>query len=217
MFLVMLLCCFCVFFFFQAEDGIRDLTVTGVQTCALPICRGGEALAASRRAIALDPRMVEAHTNLAAVLMDRDEFDEAEQTLLTTTRLAPAQPQVLCNLAELYRRQGRWDEALRAADEASAAAAEFAAPVLNGIGDEPAARRSALRPGAGGALARSACPANRCADEAHRNLLGGQSHARERSPAFDRVYDIGSATRPPERVVRQPTEGACGIAKRRRA
>src|SRR5438270_12224171 len=29
--------CF-LFFFFRAEDGIRDLTVTGVQTCALPIC-----------------------------------------------------------------------------------------------------------------------------------------------------------------------------------
>src|SRR2546430_3901411 len=29
------------FFFFQAEDGIRDLTVTGVQTCALPILDGG--------------------------------------------------------------------------------------------------------------------------------------------------------------------------------
>src|SRR2546430_8629716 len=28
---------FALFFFFQAEDGIRDLTVTGVQTCALPI------------------------------------------------------------------------------------------------------------------------------------------------------------------------------------
>src|SRR5258708_20870454 len=27
------------FFFFQAEDGIRDDLVTGVQTCALPICR----------------------------------------------------------------------------------------------------------------------------------------------------------------------------------
>src|ERR1022692_4901745 len=26
------------FFFFQAEDGIRDYKVTGVQTCALPIC-----------------------------------------------------------------------------------------------------------------------------------------------------------------------------------
>src|SRR2546427_12848913 len=31
---------FLFFFFFQAEDGIRDLTVTGVQTCALPICPG---------------------------------------------------------------------------------------------------------------------------------------------------------------------------------
>src|SRR2546430_13544744 len=28
-------------FFFQAEDGIRDLTVTGVQTCALPILAFG--------------------------------------------------------------------------------------------------------------------------------------------------------------------------------
>src|SRR2546429_4955872 len=27
----------CCFFFFQAEDGIRDVAVTGVQTCALPI------------------------------------------------------------------------------------------------------------------------------------------------------------------------------------
>src|SRR5437762_8872695 len=26
-----------IFFFFQAEDGIRDTSVTGVQTCALPI------------------------------------------------------------------------------------------------------------------------------------------------------------------------------------
>src|SRR2546430_7478352 len=34
---VLILYCFFIFFF-QAEDGIRDLTVTGVQTCALPIC-----------------------------------------------------------------------------------------------------------------------------------------------------------------------------------
>src|SRR2546430_8402095 len=33
--ITLFLCYF--FFFFQAEDGIRDLTVTGVQTCALPI------------------------------------------------------------------------------------------------------------------------------------------------------------------------------------
>src|SRR2546427_11511265 len=47
-----------IVFFFQAEDGIRDLTVTGVQTCALPI--------------SLDPRgemdytMIGDHVNLAA-------------------------------------------------------------------------------------------------------------------------------------------------------
>src|SRR2546421_9230450 len=32
------------FFFFQAEDGIRDLIVTGVQTCALPISDVREAI-----------------------------------------------------------------------------------------------------------------------------------------------------------------------------
>ena len=31
--------CESIFFFFQAEDGIRDISVTGVQTCALPIYR----------------------------------------------------------------------------------------------------------------------------------------------------------------------------------
>src|SRR2546421_8205855 len=46
MFAILFDSCFCLefyfslffFFFFQAEDGIRDLIVTGVQTCALPIC-----------------------------------------------------------------------------------------------------------------------------------------------------------------------------------
>src|SRR5438046_7219083 len=37
-----LLLFFCFFFFFQAEDGIRDWSVTGVQTCALPISAGGD-------------------------------------------------------------------------------------------------------------------------------------------------------------------------------
>src|SRR5205085_6258823 len=35
--------------FFQAEDGIRDLTVTGVQTCALPIFRRGQGTPAPPR------------------------------------------------------------------------------------------------------------------------------------------------------------------------
>src|SRR2546430_12920287 len=51
--------------FFQAEDGIRDLTVTGVQTCALPIsravpvtfpCPGSPADATARLEAAIDSR-----------------------------------------------------------------------------------------------------------------------------------------------------------------
>src|SRR2546430_5166093 len=41
-------------FFFQAEDGIRDLTVTGVQTCALPICSASRENAAPRSGIAFE-------------------------------------------------------------------------------------------------------------------------------------------------------------------
>src|SRR5438105_7436752 len=37
-FFFLILFFFVFFFFFQAEDGIRDPLVTGVQTCALPIC-----------------------------------------------------------------------------------------------------------------------------------------------------------------------------------
>src|SRR5256886_9708527 len=44
-------------FFFQAEDGIRDLTVTGVQTCALPIyCASKGALAVATEALRLELR-----------------------------------------------------------------------------------------------------------------------------------------------------------------
>src|SRR5256885_12350966 len=39
------MCCFC---FFKAEAGIRDYKVPGVQPCALPICRGGDAAAGTR-------------------------------------------------------------------------------------------------------------------------------------------------------------------------
>src|SRR5690349_24864690 len=52
---------FIFFFFFQAEDGIRDLYVTGVQTCALPICRdviGGERALVGRERAASWRRVV---------------------------------------------------------------------------------------------------------------------------------------------------------------
>src|SRR3712207_7295568 len=54
-----LLCCSAVcvvywFFFFQAEDGIRDIGVTGVQTCALPILFAGDAEEIVRQQTALE-------------------------------------------------------------------------------------------------------------------------------------------------------------------
>src|SRR2546421_12291900 len=45
-----------VFFFFQAEDGIRDLIVTGVQTCALPISDKDLAARLGRTVIAIRNR-----------------------------------------------------------------------------------------------------------------------------------------------------------------
>src|SRR3712207_7040666 len=47
---------FLLFFFFQAEDGIRDIGVTGVQTCALPIWWARGARRARRRAPRRAPR-----------------------------------------------------------------------------------------------------------------------------------------------------------------
>src|SRR5687767_15728818 len=44
------------FFFFQAEDGIRDKLVTGVQTCALPILRTSLSWSGPRATCASMPR-----------------------------------------------------------------------------------------------------------------------------------------------------------------
>src|SRR2546421_12375095 len=53
-----------MFFFFQAEDGIRDLIVTGVQTCALPISMETRVAAMETRVAAMETR--------AAALESRD-------------------------------------------------------------------------------------------------------------------------------------------------
>src|SRR5438132_13849939 len=50
----------CSFFFFQAEDGIRDHCVTGVQTCALPIWGPADALIEPEDEEALRLLMVQA-------------------------------------------------------------------------------------------------------------------------------------------------------------
>src|SRR5947209_16001938 len=64
--MVWLVAVVCFFFFFQAEDGIRDIGVTGVQTCALPIspkalrtscCRGAPSAGGGSRARARRARL----------------------------------------------------------------------------------------------------------------------------------------------------------------
>src|SRR5437773_11549222 len=73
-----------LFFFFQAEDGIRDRDVTGVQTCALPISlrrvlRGGRRPRHRTRCPAREPgsRRVAAATWLASA--DGEENPKAEE------------------------------------------------------------------------------------------------------------------------------------------
>src|SRR5690554_7153208 len=66
------------FFFFQAEDGIRDADVTGVQTCALPISEPTSRLAelragAAHIAVELSPEdypVIQRDPNLTPVLQD---------------------------------------------------------------------------------------------------------------------------------------------------
>src|SRR5271169_7117786 len=67
------------FFFFQAEDGIRDATVTGVQTCALPILR--RSVEASRRR-----RIGNAGVRAGAVQSDPPGASETGLCLLRTHR-----------------------------------------------------------------------------------------------------------------------------------
>src|SRR3712207_9474184 len=64
-----------IFFFFQAEDGIRDIGVTGVQTCALPIFYGSTAtlLLQIFGANEVEVRFVDAH-DLGAVEKNVAEY-----------------------------------------------------------------------------------------------------------------------------------------------
>src|SRR5699024_11514264 len=63
-----------MFFFFQAEDGIRDRNVTGVQTCALPISLAlGRSILAEGRTVMLQPEIPEltAGREKALYMVDR--------------------------------------------------------------------------------------------------------------------------------------------------
>src|SRR5437763_16203201 len=69
------------FFFFQAEDGIRDTSVTGVQTCALPIYQLHVALPSRLKGAGTVPLVVRA-----------DGIESNKATLTITDGGAPPRP-----------------------------------------------------------------------------------------------------------------------------
>src|SRR3989475_7556408 len=97
------------FFFFQAEDGIRDLTVTGVQTCALPIfdlvrCEQCHCLLDTAGPV---PSADEAPRRIGAAQMPRAvdlPIDHAHGLMRRADRLAAAR--ALCHFVRAHRLVG---------------------------------------------------------------------------------------------------------------
>src|SRR5256884_6801182 len=87
-----------VFFFFQAEDGIRDVAVTGVQTCALPILR--------RRAAPL--LALEASARASATPADAEfEAEELRRRLERALNALPPRTRAAFVLRSEERRVGK--------------------------------------------------------------------------------------------------------------
>src|SRR3989441_11586059 len=82
--------CSVFFFFFQAEDGIRDKLVTGVQTCALPISASAS------------------FSSAACVIRDADQTQWTQRTQRETNWSCRGVLRVLCvDSAPLYRIESR--------------------------------------------------------------------------------------------------------------
>src|SRR2546426_7232099 len=75
------------FFFFQAEDGIRDYKVTGVQTCALPIS-ASQARASTRLTCSSDRgRTIQRGTRPSTAALTRAAVSDRKSTRLNSSHL----------------------------------------------------------------------------------------------------------------------------------
>src|SRR5690606_23589726 len=102
-----------VFFFFQAEDGIRDFHVTGVQTCALPILFIDVDTGLRRMGLAPGMPTVELAERIARVpglevvgLMSHAGHVSAARTPEELAETARRAAQALVETAEILRRRG---------------------------------------------------------------------------------------------------------------
>src|SRR5947209_19560536 len=97
----------CWFFFFQAEDGIRDIGVTGVQTCALPIYEGVELLLRDRLAEGRGHDVLRVAGRDVCVRVGDRRPDERRERLLRALRLGRQLVEVRADLAGRARRAER--------------------------------------------------------------------------------------------------------------
>src|SRR5436309_15318416 len=107
--------CSVYLFFFQAEDGIRDFHVTGVQTCALPIA-----------------------------LEDAHRFGDARQVLLAGRRALGRPAAFGIELAELLERVGEWEGAAREWGAALTEAPTQLPNAASSLAEAPAERRERI-------------------------------------------------------------------------
>jgi tetratricopeptide (TPR) repeat protein len=91
----------------------------------------GEALKQFRRAVELDPKLVEAHMNLGLTVLGFRKYDEAESTFRTVLKLDPRNYDAMNGLGMSLRGGGKIDEAEKAYNDAIALAKDRGAAYFN--------------------------------------------------------------------------------------
>src|SRR3989449_9460862 len=94
-----------LFFFFQAEDGIRDVAVTGVQTCALPICEEEERRAVLEVAQEDIEEVISKWTGIPISSVKKEEAERLLKMEEFLHRRIVGQDEAISALARATRRQ----------------------------------------------------------------------------------------------------------------
>jgi Tfp pilus assembly protein PilF len=81
--------------------------------------RTGDAIAAYRQGLAIDPGLVGAYNNLGYIFLEQGKFADAESNLLHAVQIAPTFYQAASNLGLLYTRTGKLDAAAKYLTEAA--------------------------------------------------------------------------------------------------